>query len=602
MTGKQFALLSLWVSCSFLGGYGQPLGWKGPGGFDYATHLGRTPPSPANPPGLPPGYETTLAHPENFNVRVSGMDFLPDGRLALLHSDYMGRNGRILLAAGIAGPAEEVRFTEIAGGIWGCFGIRVLNGEIFYSAQDGLWKLVRVSGASESWQRVFLAPYIIAGMEGGPDRGSRYPVFNLEHSQGGLYFANGAYKNFNPPGSNLGYAVRYDLATGAQEILGRGIRMPNGLAANAAGDLFFTDNQGEYRPGSPVYHLVKGRHYGMAAPAGLEGNQGGHLLNLMPLPPADSIHLPAVWVPYGGESRSLTNLLLLKQGPFAGHFLAGDNARGLVHRIQLEKVKGEYQGACFPFSGVLEAGIQSFALGSDGTIYGGALGQGPGHNWLGRTHGLMKWKPTGEPVRALRRVSSQRSGFDIEFTEPLAANGGQPEHYWVQSFRYEPTADYGGPKLDVRNHRILELASSTDRTRLALTVEGLEAGRIYRIAIAPALRSAGGQPYFTENAWYTLNRISDIHPLGTGAALSVSGTSRAMPAEIRRQAGALRVRIPQAGPFRIEVTDLRGVSEREAAGHGPVTLDLPLRSAASRVVRLSTPEGAWSQIVGPGGP
>ncbi len=580
----------------------QPLSWKNTGNFDYAKHLAKTPSQGAGLPDMPPGFEASLAHPNNFNPVVSGLDFLSDGRMVLLHSSYMSRGAIIYLVENASGPRENIKFTKIAENLLAPFGVKVINDEIYYTAQDGIWKLVKTGSTPEKWEIKFLAKYIVPGMEAGASKGSRYPFFNIVLANGGLYFGNGAYKNFNPPGTNEGYAVRYDLATGEQEVISKGLRMPNGMGANAAGDVFYADNQGEYRPGSPIYHLGKGRHFGMAAVRGLEDNQGGHMKNMFPPPPADSITPPAVWVPFGDESRSLTNMHYLNHTGFQGQFLVGDNAKGVVHRIFLEKVKGEYQGASFQFSGILEAGIQSFATGPDGTIFGGALGQGAGHNWKGRKQGLMKWKPIGGPLQAIERVSSQSEGFDIVFTEPLAANAIKPENFWVHSYRYEPTSDYGGPAVDKRNHKITKLETNSDRKTLAITVDGLEPKRIYRIMLATDVKTADNLPLFTRNAWYTLNQISDVAPLATIVASINRVDRKSSGAQFERKAGSLRVRMPSDGAYSLRILDLRGAQVAEVTGHGPGERVIKLSTRSPLITILTTATGKFTQVIDPEGP
>src|SRR6185436_13594992 len=75
-----------------------------------------------------------------------------------------------------------------------------------------------------------------------------------------------------------GWAVRFDPpldadghVTGGRWTLhpvAPGFRSPCGLGRNSAGDIFVTDNQGDWMPTGPIFHLVEGRFYGH--PAGLD--------------------------------------------------------------------------------------------------------------------------------------------------------------------------------------------------------------------------------------------------------------------------------------------------------------------------------------------
>lgn len=589
------------AACAALGAcaaLAQELSWKNPGNFDYSGHQGRTPGDPDIPSGTPPGFDAGIAHPTALKVQVTGMGFLSDGRMALAHWGGFGKNGMMYVMQGMSGDKEAIKATQVAQGLWEPFGVKVLNDEIYYTAQDGLWKLSPKAGTPGAWEIKPVAKFIIPIKAVGVD----FPIaFNTAYSNGSFYYSTGAYKNFNPKGQNEGYVVRFELATGAQEIMARGIRMPNGMAANAAGDVFYADNQGEYRPSSAIFHVVKGRHFGMAAPNGRDGNLGGAMTNMLPLPPADSITPPAVHIPYRPGSASLTNMFHLEHTAFAGQFLVGDNAYGGVHRVQVEKVKGEYQGAVFQFSGVLEGGIQSFTAGPDGAIYGGTSGMGSnGWSWLGRETGLMKWKPNSQPVNSMISVMSQREGFDVRFSEPLGAMAANPELWWVNSYTYTPTSSYGGPRQDMKRMRVTQIRTSLDRRTVALTVEGLQAGRVYRIMLSPDLKTAAGQGLWTRNAWYTLNRISDAAPLNTGTSSIASRGGKPPQAEFLAGTGSPRLRIHDAGPYSIRIVDIKGNRLAALQGIGPATRDLGPSGAGPAADGTAGFAGAGSRAFGPG--
>lgn len=582
----------------------QPLSWSDPGTYDHAGHQGRMPGDPDVPQGTPPGFAAGLAHPSSLKLQPTGMDFLPDGRLVVAHWGGFGKQGRIHILSGMSGDREAIQSEVIASGLWEPFGLKALGDTLWFTAQDGLWRLTPKAGAP-GWDLKRTSEHIVPVKAVGTD----FPiVFNAAYHGGKFHYSLGAYKNFNPRGQNEGYVVSIDKSTGAQSILARGVRMPNGLAANAMGDLFYADNQGEYRPSSAIFHVVKGRHYGMAAPDGREGNLGGAMTRMLPLPPADSIFPPAVHVPYRPGSASLTNLFHLEQGAFAGQFLAGDNAYGAVHRIQVEKVGGEYQGACFTFSGVLEAGIQSFTRGPDGTIYGGALGMGNnGWSWLGRLDGLMKWKPDGKALDAIVSAHSHREGFDIRFDGPLGDMAANPDLWWVSSYRYQPTSAYGGPRLDMKKLRITRIRTSTDRATVSLTVAGLEAGRVYRIALSPGLKTAAGRSLWTLNAWYTLNRIADRGPLDPVTSALAPGLSPP-GADVRLGNGSVTLRIGDPGPWRARLVDIGGRTLASFQGQGPATREIGLPQAGRPpeaagpgagplLLHLVTPSGSLSRLL-----
>ena len=62
----------------------------------------------------------------------------------------------------------------------------------------------------------------------------------------------------------------------------------------------------------------------------------------------ESVKLPAVWLPYGIQGISTSEVVVDdtegKFGPFAGQMFVGDQGQSKIMRVMLEKVNGEYQG------------------------------------------------------------------------------------------------------------------------------------------------------------------------------------------------------------------------------------------------------------------
>ncbi|HLU34911.1 MAG TPA: hypothetical protein VKZ61_04010, partial [Thermomicrobiales bacterium] len=113
------------------------------------------------------------------------------------------------------------------------------------------------------------------------------------------------------------------------------------------------------------------------------------------------------------------------------------------------------------------------------------------------------------PVFEMLAVRAQPDGFDIEFTEPLANGVGEsPEDYEIRQWRYEPTPEYGGPKLDEETVEIEGIEVSGDRRRVRLTLNGMKRDHLVYIHLNDAtMRSAEGRMLWSTEAWYTLNRI-----------------------------------------------------------------------------------------------
>ena len=95
------------------------------------------------------------------------------------------------------------------------------------------------------------------------------------------------------------------------------------------------------------------------------------------MPATRCVTRPAVWIPYEW-GRSVNGVTYDgtggRFGPFAGQlFLADLMYGGAIVRASVEKVNGQYQGACFPFWGQGLLGPVSLAFDPEGRLYVGGL-------------------------------------------------------------------------------------------------------------------------------------------------------------------------------------------------------------------------------------
>jgi hypothetical protein len=261
--------------------------------------------------------------------------------------------------------------------------------------------------------------------------------------------------------------------------------------------LFATDNQGSWLPASKFLNLQSGRTYGhhVKPPAPF---QDGY-----PSP-------PAVWLPYGEVSRSPTQPIYLENGPYAGQFLYGDIAMGVIRRVFVEKISGEYQGCVLRFTGGVEAAVHRMVAAKDGSIYLGELGNGDQQDWgwNGRTYGLQRLRPKGRPVFEILAMKARQGGFELEFTRPLDKGATDTGNFPMERWWYQPDAAYGGPKKDVATVPIKTARVSTDGRRVFLEVENLLPQQVYHVSLK-GIRSAEKEEPWTPDCWYTLNYLGE---------------------------------------------------------------------------------------------
>jgi mono/diheme cytochrome c family protein len=312
-----------------------------------------------------------------------------------------------------------------------------------------------------------------------------------------------------------GWVVRL-TPDGKLEPIASGFRQTNGMALSPDGDLFVTDNQGDYKPSTGLLHVEAGDFHGHAG--SLKWEPGYTAAGLTTEKLWQRVKTPAVVFPHGPMGNSpgqpVWDLTGGKFGPYAGQVFVGDYSK-LVIRASLEKVAGAWQGACFPFLGrnetpgyvtgdKLKAGSMRAAFAPDGTLYLGATA-----GWGAGEDGLQRVKWDGRAAADLHDVKLTARGFRLTFTRPLsAATLGNPASYEINRFRYFYHVKYGSPWIDEARVSVREVRPAADGRSVELVLAELEPGFIYEVSV-PTLRTPEGEPLANPLAYYTANRLLD---------------------------------------------------------------------------------------------
>ncbi len=301
-----------------------------------------------------------------------------------------------------------------------------------------------------------------------------------------------------------------------------GMRSPCGLGANREGDMFFSDQQGTWIPATPIYHLRPGVFYGnQESLAMLDDSRAPFKMSQVPVPnqpypdalaSSPEFVPPAVWLPYNKMGRSATDIQLIdeggKFGPFDGQLLVGEFTNAAINRVFLEKVGGEYQGACFPFLTGFPAAVVRLAFAPDGSLFVGMTNRG----WssLGnRSYGLSRVRYTDVQPFAIQEMRARPDGFELKFTapvDPVSLKGAGA--FDMSSYTYEYSSAYGGEEFDTKALEVVADPVSDDGLTVRLRIKGLRPGYVHELRTV-GLRSAAGVSLNFDNAYYTLNQIPE---------------------------------------------------------------------------------------------
>lgn len=471
-------------------------------------------------------YYLLMAYPlpQDLKLEASGLAVLPDGRLAVAI-----RKGEVWILENpseIATDAKAHQWKRFASGLHEPLGLAWHDGALYTAQRSEVTRLEDRDGDG-------VADEYLTAARGWDVSGNYHeyaygPVFD---PQGNLWITLNI---------NLGDGQKIAGFRGAENYRWRGwammqapggklrpvcagFRSPFGLGTNAAGDVFATDQQGNWWPAGPLLHLREGVFFGHQDSM-RDADRPESPLKGMAAEPPKGITIPAaikevkgyappaVWFPYNKIGNSTTGIRCDqtggKFGPFGGQLFVGEFTMSFISRVFVEKVKGEYQGACFHFRQGMQSAVLQMDFLQDGSMVVGESNRG--WNSLGtRSYGLERLVWTGKMPFEIKTMEARPKGFRLTFTKPVEATAAaNVESYQMTSYTYPYHQKYGGDELDTAEVKITGAKVSEDGMGVMLECAGLREGYVHELHAA-GVKSNDGENLLHAEAFYTLNAIPE---------------------------------------------------------------------------------------------
>lgn len=336
------------------------------------------------------------------------------------------------------------------------------------------------------------------------NKGNYYGTLNLSHNHPDA-FTLGA---MGTTGGNRGFAFKVNQ-NGDYQPFAWGLRSPAGIGTSPIGEVFFTDNQGDWVPTSKLHLLKENRFYGHPVSLiEIEGYTEERIRDLSLGELNDMSEKPVVWIPHVEVANSPGNpewdVSNGKFGPFTGQIFIGDQTQSNVFRVILDKVNGEYQGAVINFMNSFQSGNIRAEFDIHGQLWIGQTARGWGA--VGpQPFGLQKVVWDGTTPFELLDIKLTKTGFRLNFTSPLNADSVSLESFSAQRWHYHYSGNYGSPKealadINIEGVKLLDDGTSID-VRMPLV-----AGKVVQIDFT-GLRDSQGRQVSVDKVYYTLNNL-----------------------------------------------------------------------------------------------
>lgn len=299
------------------------------------------------------------------------------------------------------------------------------------------------------------------------------------------------------------------------EPISTGHRFPMGLAVNRDGDLFVTDNQGNYNPFNELNHVRKGAFFGFVNAIDKKNKD-------YKAPPTTepAINIPHPWTrSVNGICFLYTPEKLKKEtgkdafGPLEGQLVGCEYDTRRLIRMSLQKIGETYQGCAYPLSQEPSSPEKGFlgpivcAVSPRGELYVGSIresGWGAGNN-VGEIV-KIKFEPEKLPC-GIAEVKAVKGGFSIDFLQEVDAKKAVDiANYSISSYRRISTPAYGGPDVDRRTEKIDTVDLSPDKKRVTVKLPELRTGGfVYEIQLKNL--APGEAEFFPAEAYFTLHGV-----------------------------------------------------------------------------------------------
>ncbi len=377
---------------------------------------------------------------------MSAVDFLADGRAVVA-----SLSGDIWIVDGIQRAGSTLRWRRFATGLNEPLGLVVVDDTVYVNGRDQITRLRDLDrdGFADSYENFNNAVMAATNFHG----------FNLNlevDAQGRFLWAKStSWPTGNPDDlSDAALTTPHDgvlfrLSPDGRnlEIIANGLRNPNGLSIGPKGEIYYSDNEGNWVPTSKVTRIVEGGFHGFVPSSHRASLVGGWTAT-------DDWVKPLVWTPHGGpgsdNSPSQARVIDSPGWPktLQGSLLLASYGRGSLSLVLMEEIDGQPQGAHLVLPLRFRSGLQHMRFGRDGHLY--LVGM---TNWSSTSHAgdrgaFHRVRYTGKPLHLPTAVTTKAGGLELTFAEPLdPASATNTASYHLAKWTYPWNSSYGSKQL-----------------------------------------------------------------------------------------------------------------------------------------------------------
>lgn len=388
-----------------------------------------------------------MTNPWKAQMFTSGFDFLPDGRAVICTF-----HGDVFVAAGIDDKLAKVTWRRFAAGLYHPLGLKVVNGEVYVTCRDGIWKLRDTDGDGEC------DTYEAFNFDVMVTKNFHEFVFDLQtDAAGNFYFIKAGPvrkggRGFDEICDHHGVLFKVSPDGKQSETFATGFRAPNGIGISPSGQLTTGDNEGTWTPVCRLNWIKQGGFYGVP-PLAHRATE-----------PTD-YDRPLCWFPKDVDNSSGGQVWVTsdKFGPWKDRLLHLSYGMCSLYGVLPQEVtfrdQPQMQGGVVRFNVDFASGAMRARFNpKDGQLYVTGL---RGWQTTATQNGcFQRVRYTGAAARMPIALAATKQGLRLDFTCELDAQSAVDAGNWnIEAWNYVWSSAYGSPDIST-------IATKVDATEL----------------------------------------------------------------------------------------------------------------------------------------
>jgi len=383
-----------------------------------------------------------VTNPWKAQMFTSAFDFLPDGRAVI--STF---HGDVFVASGIDDKLAKVTWRRFAAGLYHPLGLKVVNGEVYVTCRDGIWRLRDADGDGEC------DTYEAFNFDVMVTKNFHEFVFDLQtDAAGNLYFIKAGPvrkggRGFDEICDHHGALFKVSPDGRKLEVVATGFRAPNGIAVSPTGQITTGDNEGTWTPMCRLNWVKQGGFYGVVD------------LAHRATPPSD-YDRPLCWFPKEVDNSSGGQVWVTsdKFGPWKDRLLHLSYGTCSLYGVLPQDVvfngQPQMQGGVARFnvdfgSGAMRARFNP----KDGQLYVTGL---RGWQTTATQNGcFQRVRYTGAATRMPIALAATKKGLKLDFAcEVDAKVAGDAANWNLEAWNYVWSSAYGSPDVSTTDAKV----------------------------------------------------------------------------------------------------------------------------------------------------